>query len=685
MFAPTAGHSADSRFEREAFLFAEMLRSTRLVLLYGEADSGKSQLLTRWLVPLLEQGDAERVVYFDAWDGAPLAALNARIERRVTLPVPARADAPLLSKAPWVERLQASTQASGRSLLVIFDHFERFLAAPVDDGIEEFERQWIAALATPDLRVNFLVALRSDAEPAMMARFQGRIAALGDNRLVLPPLHRRRASDDDVIEDIAAASSASPLAQTPAVPPRDTSDDDRARFLDDVPVHGEVTLASATDPGAGELAEPEFDDADDAELDEAELDEPELDEAELDEPEPDEPALDEPVKRAPPVVGARAKPFKRDRAALRIAVYGTFAALVVAGGWFLHERNDPAPQVPQAGSSTTAKPAAITRTPVRDAEPDGVAAMARELGRVLAAANGVAHPLTIRASLTAPVAPNSAATPALTIVRYDVLDAMRTAAAGPDPRVETLRLVLPLHVDPLYFVVRKDDRLAYVHEIAGLRINVGAGGSDAAVGASHLYQRLFDTPPSSGQVSYLPDAAALDALLRERSVDVVILAGRAGVNALFAQQRATPNAFKLLAVERGHPASRRALRSYLPIDVPPLENTPWLDRNLPALGVMSFLVTQARNDDLAGPVVRALCDHVQRLRQLGYPSSWRDVGVSPVNAVGWRYAGAADTELRACEKRRATLGEEHEASAPAKPKDPASTVSRLFPGQGGKP
>jgi hypothetical protein len=217
-----------------------------------------------------------------------------------------------------------------------------------------------------------------------------------------------------------------------------------------------------------------------------------------------------------------------------------------------------------------------------------------------------------------------------------------------------------------------------------LRINVGAGGSDAAVGASHLYQRLFDTPPRSGQASYLPDADALEALVRERSLDVVILAGRAGVSALFAQQRATPNAFKLLAVERGHPASRRALRSYLPVELPPLENTPWLDRTLPALGVMSFLVTQARNDELAGPVVRALCDHLPRVRQLGYPSSLRDAGMSPANTAGWRYAGAAETELRACEKRRATPGDDREAAAPAKAADPASTVSRLFPSEGGK-
>ena len=205
---------------------------------------------------------------------------------------------------------------------------------------------------------------------------------------------------------------------------------------------------------------------------------------------------------------------------------------------------------------------------------------------------------------------------------------------------------------------------------------MGAGGSDAAVGASHLYQRLFDAAPKSGQVSYLPDAGALDALLRERSVDVVIVTGRSGLNALVAQQRATPNAFRLLAVERAHPTSRRALVAYLPIEVPALENAAWLKRDLPALGVISFLVTQTRNDEIAGPAVRALCPHLQRLREIGHPY-WHDAGVGLLHVVGWRYAGAAENEMRACERRRASLEEKPAAPTPAKAAGPASTVSRL--------
>jgi hypothetical protein len=46
-----------------------------------------------------------------------------------------------------------------------------------------------------NLRVQFLVALRSAAEPLLMQRFAGRVAALlGDNRVVLPPPPRRRAA-----------------------------------------------------------------------------------------------------------------------------------------------------------------------------------------------------------------------------------------------------------------------------------------------------------------------------------------------------------------------------------------------------------------------------------------------------------------------------------------------------------
>lgn len=625
-----------------------MLRSSRLVLLYGEAGSGKTQLLTRWLVPLLEQGDSEHVVYFDKWDGAPLAALNTRIERVMTPDVPAHADSPFQAGATWVEQLAAWTRPSGRSLRVIFDRFERFLAAPVDDATEEFEREWIAALAAPDLRVNFLVAMRSDAEPAMMARFQARIASFGDTRLSLPPWRRRRVVDEDVVATTASievpptqvvapppTKAVSPPPSKPVAPsPPDTSAEGDERVHDEPPLYRERAFSSAAYARAT--------------------------------------ARDEPV----PTGAARARAFKRGRTARRVAVLAAGVLLLVAAGWFLRERVD---DVPQARLPAAA-PTPITPKPVGDAVRDEASTVAREVELVLAAADGVPHPIAIRTGLTTPLPP-SAATPVLTIVRYDVLDAVRAGAAGkPDPRTATLRLLLPLHVDPLYFVVRKDDPLAYVHQIASARINMGAGGSDAAVGASHLYQRLFDAAPKSGQVSYLPDAGALEALLRERSVDVVIVAGRSGLNALFAQQRATPNAFKLLAVDRAHPASRRALLAYLPIEVPALESAPWLERKLPGLGVLSFLVAQARTDEIAGPVVRALCTHLLRLRQLGHPY-WRDPGVGLLHVVGWRYAGPAESEMRACERRQAQPEEKPAASTPAKAADPASTVSRLYPSQ----
>ena len=189
---------ADARCAHEARLFVDMLESSRLVLLFGDGGAGKTALLQDWIMPALRSaaapGGPHHVVYFDQWSDAPLHALTAQIEATLPEDVVTQADTPSLRYGPWVDRLSAWTARPGPNLVLIFDHFERYLASSASDGVAAFARQFIAALAAPNLRVQFLVALRSAAEPLLMQRYAGRVAALGDNRVVLPPPPRRRAA-----------------------------------------------------------------------------------------------------------------------------------------------------------------------------------------------------------------------------------------------------------------------------------------------------------------------------------------------------------------------------------------------------------------------------------------------------------------------------------------------------------
>ncbi len=777
---------------QEARFFADMLEFSRLVLLFGEAGAGKTTLLRDGVIPALRAesapGDTRHVVYFDTWNDAPLVALDACTEGTLPPALFASADTPRLRYGPWVERLGAWTKG-GQRLIFVFDHFERYLESVANaPELDPFARQWIAALADPALPVQFLVAMRTAAEPALVQRFGAQIAGLGDNRVVLPPRQRptHSVASPDVDETATTTATRAPVsigASEPAVGSPAPASPNAKTFVEPVAVLGLDQLATgarstvAADPAAsapaarppraptaapprpaarserkpvaappasasrqartplsgiqsGARTEPWFDPVAAAPRATAPQPRPAapsptagvspgsnkaarapedrvFEEDDLFGPEPDTP---------PP---SRVQAWRARRRAVRGAMLllGIVTAVVVSAALFVPPNDQriplraraaatgaqgvatlpaqpgaaqPAAPPPQAGA--TAKPlppleraAPVTspldtatvnakggppRPPARPAspgptalglpaetmppagstgpEPDAATAMARDVGGALAAEGRGA--LAVRAGIGATAATGARGRPDLFIARYDVLDAMRTADSGDSRNIDGLRLLVPLQVEPIYVAVRHDDPIEYVHEIANRRINLGAGGTDAALGSAHLYERLFDTPIGAQRASYMPDAEALTALVREHSVDVVVLVGRAGFTALAAQQRATPGAFKLLTFDPASVAGRRALRSYLSVELSPSPGTPWLAHRLPALAVMSFLVGRGVDEERTGRIVRTLCQERGRLRSTGHPY-WLSVGFNPVNAPGWRYAAGAERELRACSSR----------------------------------
>jgi hypothetical protein len=204
-----AAASSDPRM-REVRMVAELVSLSRLTLLFAEAGANKSTVLQRSIMPLLQEGVGGSaktiVVLLDRWDEVPLAHLHARIDEALERAVGAAAHATrdhALGDS-LCTRLAAAQKAFPCRFVIVFDRFEEYLAAPPDSSeLLDFEAQFVEAVNSRSLAVNFLLSLDEDAAP-LLERFRERIPDLGDARIRLPGL------------DAAGAAAASPPPAAPA-------------------------------------------------------------------------------------------------------------------------------------------------------------------------------------------------------------------------------------------------------------------------------------------------------------------------------------------------------------------------------------------------------------------------------------------------------------------------------------
>jgi hypothetical protein len=204
--------------DQESRLLAELLRTSRLALLFGEEGSDKTALLKSGLMPLLRRraGDnvgpvatresgvvvpfpdrrrrasaraakrrRELVVYFDDWAEAPLASLKARVH------MAAATDPAELPAEP--ARLSETLALLGKRLdadfIILLDRFEAFLQAPSGrEDITQFANELVEAINQAQLPANFLISLDEQARPRL-AGLRGSIPGFDDFSLKLTSTH----------------------------------------------------------------------------------------------------------------------------------------------------------------------------------------------------------------------------------------------------------------------------------------------------------------------------------------------------------------------------------------------------------------------------------------------------------------------------------------------------------------
>jgi hypothetical protein len=190
--------------EAEIELITANLVASRLTLLFGASGVGKSSVIRAGVAHHLAEQARRNVArgappeiaiaVVSAWRDEPLEGLVRAVRDGV-----ARATGRDPAALPASGRLAATfagwAELVGGDIMVVLDQFEEyFLYHDRQDGPGTFAVEFPRLLATPELRMNFLVPIRDDAV-ARLDRFKGRIPSLFDNYLRLRHLGPKAAED----------------------------------------------------------------------------------------------------------------------------------------------------------------------------------------------------------------------------------------------------------------------------------------------------------------------------------------------------------------------------------------------------------------------------------------------------------------------------------------------------------
>jgi uncharacterized protein len=242
------------------------------------------------------------------------------------------------------------------------------------------------------------------------------------------------------------------------------------------------------------------------------------------------------------------------------------------------------------------------------------------------------------------------------IVQSDVFQAFLDQAASGNAEannmIRPLRVIVPLYNEEIYFIVRGDSNLNYIHEIKGAKINVGELGSGTALTSTTLYRLMFNEPVADANASYLSNEDALVKLISSNSLDVVAVIAGQPAKLLVDMKPEARQLIKLLKFDPNQAPSKAALKTYFSATVRATSYPNLLQEDVPALAVKAFLVTYDYNlrqtKDYLARFTRSLCQNFSALQEKGHPK-WREVELAlPELGRGWLYYPPTAAEIRSC-------------------------------------
>jgi uncharacterized protein len=254
------------------------------------------------------------------------------------------------------------------------------------------------------------------------------------------------------------------------------------------------------------------------------------------------------------------------------------------------------------------------------------------------------------------------------------IDADQAGNAEAGALIRPLRVIMPLYFEEIYFIVRADAEINFVHEIKDSRINVGPLLSGSAMSATTLYRQMFNEPIAETHTSYFGNEEALVKLTGDKSLDVVVVVAGQPARLLAEMKPEARALLKLLKFDATQPESQAALKTYFAATVRAASYPNLLSEDLAGLAVKAYLVTY---DYALGSTVgqlrkfaRALCRNFATLQASGHPK-WREVELAwPELGRGWLYYAPMAAEMKACAGGKAAV------VAARKPVPPAVSTCR---------
>lgn len=242
------------------------------------------------------------------------------------------------------------------------------------------------------------------------------------------------------------------------------------------------------------------------------------------------------------------------------------------------------------------------------------------------------------------------------LVQSDVYQAFLDLAAGGNAEagdmIRPLRVIMPLYNEEIYFIVRSNSPMNFVHEIKGAKVNVGPLRSGTAMSATTIYRQLFGAALPDEKASFLSNEDALLKLVGDSGVDVVVAVGGQPFKLLVDMKPEARKLIKLLKFDPSNPASAAAFKTYFPVTIRATSYPNLLTADIPGAAVKAFLVTY--DYTLGGSVdrltkfARSFCQNFSQLQAEGHPK-WREVQMAlPDLPRGWLYYPPMQRELKTC-------------------------------------